>query len=161
MAADQSKLDSLWKRVEDARLQWKFAHQYVKEVNEDKLSGGIPSADGSYAQSRALRAQHLAVEKYLHALQEFKGALAMENSASQEPAVEPANGSNGQKPITPRERQVLTLIASGKSSKEIAAELGIAFRTAGCHRYRVQTKLNAHNTADLTKAALRMGLIEL
>ena len=63
--------------------------------------------------------------------------------------------------ITPRERQVLALIAAGRSSKEIACELGIAFRTAICHRYRIQKKLQAHNTADLTRAALRIGLIEL
>ena len=63
--------------------------------------------------------------------------------------------------ITPRERQVLALIAAGKSSKLIAYELGISFRTAISHRYRLQTKLKAHNTADLTRAAMRMGLVEL
>lgn len=163
MAADQAKLDALWKRVEDARLQWKFAHQYVKEVSADRLAGAIPSPDGSYAHLRALRGQRLAVENYHRALQEFNAALLLENAppSAGEPLVETANGSNGHKPVTPREREVLKLIASGKSSKEIAAHLGIAFRTVVCHRYRIQTKLNAHNTADLTRVALRMGLVEL
>jgi len=40
-------------------------------------------------------------------------------------------------------------------------EDAIAYRTVVCHRYRIQTKLKAHKTADLTRAALRMGLIEL
>ena len=63
--------------------------------------------------------------------------------------------------LTAREREVLTLIASGKSSRQIASALGIAFKTAVCHRSHIQTKLNLHNVADLTRAALRMGLIEL
>ena len=62
--------------------------------------------------------------------------------------------------LTVREREVLALIASGKSSKQIAADFGIAFNTVVCHRYHIQTKLNAHNIADLTRAAMRMGLVE-
>jgi DNA-binding NarL/FixJ family response regulator len=61
---------------------------------------------------------------------------------------------------TARELEVLTLIASGKSTKETAHLLGIAFKTAASHRSRVMAKLNANNTADLTRAAIRMGLIE-
>lgn len=63
------------------------------------------------------------------------------------------------KGITAREREVLALIASGKSTKEIAHLLTIAFRTAVCHRSHLQFKLEAHNTAALTRAAIRMGLI--
>jgi DNA-binding NarL/FixJ family response regulator len=70
-----------------------------------------------------------------------------------------AQSADGQR-LTPREREVLALIASGQSSKQIAFTLGIGFKTVVCHRYRVQTKLKARNTADLTRAAIRMGLIE-
>jgi DNA-binding NarL/FixJ family response regulator len=62
--------------------------------------------------------------------------------------------------LTPRERQVLTLIAGGKKTKTLAYELGIAFKTAACHRTRIMSKLYAQNAADLTRAAIRMGLIE-
>ena len=165
MAGDQTKLDLLWKRVEDARLQWKSARQNAKEVQEDRLSGGLPAADGSYAHLHALRDQRLAVEHYLHALQEFKGALALERSPEEPPEEKPAvgttNGSNGQEAITPREREVLALIAAGKSSKQIATHLGIAFRTAVSHRYHLYRKLNIHTNVELTRAAMRMGLIDL
>ena len=67
----------------------------------------------------------------------------------------------GEAAISLRERQVLVLIASGKSSKQIAARLGIAFKTVVAHRYHIQKKLNAHNTAALTLAAIRMGLVDL
>lgn len=61
---------------------------------------------------------------------------------------------------TPRELEVLGLIASGKSTKEVAHLLGITFKTAASHRSRIMAKVNANNTADLTRAAIRMGLIE-
>ena len=97
------------------------------------------------------------IEGYLRVLREFKAALALEK-APQEPAVETAGGTQA---ITPREREVLALIASGKSSKQIAAELGIAFRTALCHRNRIYQKLNVHTNVELTRVAMRMGFVEL
>ena len=61
--------------------------------------------------------------------------------------------------LTPRQIEVLRLIAEGKSSKEIAAELGMAFRTAVCHRYRIFQKLGIHETATAVRLAVRAGLI--
>ena len=61
--------------------------------------------------------------------------------------------------LTPREQQVLRLIALGSTSKEVAAVLGMAFKTAACHRQRIADKLNAHNTAAMTRAAIELGLL--
>lgn len=61
--------------------------------------------------------------------------------------------------LTPREIEVLRLIAEGKSSKEIASELGMAFRTAVCHRYRIFQKLKVHETASVVRLAVRAGLV--
>jgi DNA-binding NarL/FixJ family response regulator len=61
--------------------------------------------------------------------------------------------------ITSREREVLALLAGGMSTKEIAYELGIAFKTVACHRTRIMNKLVCRNVADMTRAAIRMGLI--
>ena len=61
--------------------------------------------------------------------------------------------------LTDRERQVLTLIAQGKTSKEIARALGIAFRTVICHRFRISKKIAARNAADFTRLAIRIGLV--
>ena len=63
--------------------------------------------------------------------------------------------------LTYRERQVLILIAQGKTSKEIARTYGIAFRTVISHRFRISKKIAAHNTADFTRWAIRMGLVPL
>ena len=62
--------------------------------------------------------------------------------------------------LTRREYEVLVLVASGKSSKQIAEQLRIAFKTVVVHRQNLFKKLKLHNAVDLTRAAIRMGLIE-
>ena len=62
--------------------------------------------------------------------------------------------------LTERERQVLVLIAGGKSTKEAALALGISYKTADSHRSRILEKLNVHETASMVRYAIRSGLIE-
>ena len=62
--------------------------------------------------------------------------------------------------LTPREVEVLKLIACGHSGKQIAEKLGIAFRTARSHRSNLMEKLDVHDTASLVRYAIRTGLIE-
>ena len=61
--------------------------------------------------------------------------------------------------LTERERQVLVLIAQGKSTKEAAATLGISYKTADSHRSRILEKLGVHETASMVRYAIRAGLI--
>ena len=63
-------------------------------------------------------------------------------------------------PLTSRERQVLQLVGEGKSSKEVAAVLGISLKTVESHRTRLMQKLNIHETASLVRYAIRRGLIQ-
>ena len=60
-----------------------------------------------------------------------------------------------------REREVLQLLAEGKSSPDIARHLGIAVKTIETHRRNIMKKLNLHGVAELTKYAVREGLTEL
>jgi DNA-binding NarL/FixJ family response regulator len=60
-----------------------------------------------------------------------------------------------------RERQVLSLLAEGKHSAEIAAELAISVGTVDVHRRNIMRKLNLHTIAELTKFAVRKGLTSL
>ena len=64
-------------------------------------------------------------------------------------------------PLTPRERQVLQLIAEGKTTKEAAAILEISVKTAESHRFRIMRKLEVHETAGLVRNAIRMGLTQI
>ena len=63
-------------------------------------------------------------------------------------------------PLTSRERQILQLIGEGKSSKEIAALLGISIKTAESHRTRLMRKLDIHELASLVRYAIRRGLVQ-
>ena len=63
--------------------------------------------------------------------------------------------------LTPREREVLTLIAEGFSNAEIAEKLVISVKTVDRHRENIMRKLNLHSRIDLVKYALRIGLIDL
>ncbi len=62
--------------------------------------------------------------------------------------------------LTPREIDVLRLIALGSSSKAVACKLGISFKTAHSHRHNVMGKLGMHETTALVRYAIRIGLIQ-
>ena len=63
-------------------------------------------------------------------------------------------------PLSARERQVLQLVGEGKSTKEVASQLGISVKTAESHRSRLMRKLDIHETASLVLYAIRRGLIQ-
>jgi len=70
----------------------------------------------------------------------------------------------GQPPLgklTAREREVLILIAEGRSNKEIADQLKLGVRTVETHREHVMRRLNIHSVAGLTKFAIVHGLVSL
>jgi DNA-binding NarL/FixJ family response regulator len=63
-------------------------------------------------------------------------------------------------PLTPREIEVLKLLAEGLSSKQAAARLGITFKTAACHRSVILSKLGVHETVSAVRWAIRAGVVE-
>ena len=63
--------------------------------------------------------------------------------------------------LTPREREVVQLLAEGKTSKEVAVALNLSVKTAETHRTNIMRKLNLHSVADLTLYALRSGIAQV
>ena len=63
--------------------------------------------------------------------------------------------------LTPRELEIVRLITLGKGNKQVAAQLGIAVRTAETHRANVMRKLNLHNLAEVVQYAMVRGLVEI
>ncbi len=63
--------------------------------------------------------------------------------------------------LTPRQREVLQLLAEGRSAKEIASSLGISTRTVEFHKYQMMETLDLHSSAELTHFAIKHGLVEL
>jgi DNA-binding NarL/FixJ family response regulator len=62
--------------------------------------------------------------------------------------------------LTQRERQVLKLLAEGKTSRDIAKYLGVSLKTAMTHRSNLMAKLGMHSRAEVIKFAIRKGIIE-
>lgn len=61
--------------------------------------------------------------------------------------------------LTSREREVVQLLAEGKSTKEVASALNITFKTAATHRTNILRKLELHSLADLVRYAIRNGIV--
>jgi two-component system, NarL family, nitrate/nitrite response regulator NarL len=115
------------------------AHGYVsKEAPPDEVLRAIESVHGGepYFSEEIARA----------ALNEFVTSGGKKEPFSQ---------------LTSREREVLVLIAEGRSNKEIADGLGIGVRTIETHRERIMRRLNIHSVAGLTKYAIANGLVSL
>jgi DNA-binding NarL/FixJ family response regulator len=62
--------------------------------------------------------------------------------------------------LSSREIEVLQLIAEGKPNKQVAAELGVSFKTVDKHRQHLMSKLDIHDVAGLTRYAMAEGIIE-
>jgi DNA-binding NarL/FixJ family response regulator len=74
---------------------------------------------------------------------------------------EPEGGALPAEELTPREQEVLVLLAQGKQNKEIAAELVITERTVKFHISSILAKLGAGNRTEAVTIALQQGLVEL
>ncbi len=70
------------------------------------------------------------------------------------------NPENACSRLSVREREILQLIAEGRNTKEIAYDLDISDKTVAAHRLSLMAKLNLHTIADLTRYAIRQGLVE-
>jgi DNA-binding NarL/FixJ family response regulator len=62
--------------------------------------------------------------------------------------------------LTSREREVLQMIAEGKTNKDIATVLNLSVYTVDAHRGRIMEKLNVHSVTDLVRFAVRCGLVD-
>jgi len=73
----------------------------------------------------------------------------------------PTNSSNVAYVLTPREREVLTLVADGNNTRQVAEQLKVSAKTVETHRRNLMEKLSIHSIAELTKFAIREGLTTL
>lgn len=69
--------------------------------------------------------------------------------------------TNGRGRLTPREREIVQLLAEGKSSKEVAVALGLSVKTAETHRSNIMRKLELHSVSDLVLYAVRNNIVHV
>jgi two-component system, NarL family, response regulator NreC len=79
----------------------------------------------------------------------------------QEPVPTDESELSEEKILSKRERQVLELVAEGRTTPQISELLGISPKTVARHRERIMNKLNLHSAAELVRFAIRKGLIEI
>ena len=123
--------------------------QYVSEALEAGVKGYVLKSQVANDLVTAIR-QVLRGDVYLS-----PGIASAVMAAYRTRSDRPAN------PLTARERQVLQLIAEGKSTKEIASILGVSVKTAESHRSRIMQKLDIHETASLVRYAVKRGLVQV
>ena len=73
---------------------------------------------------------------------------------------DPAGEKRATDVLTDREKEILIMIAEGNSSKEIAFNLGLSIKTIDAHRQRIMNKLDMRSIAELTRVAIKDGLID-
>lgn len=88
-------------------------------------------------------------------------AVSSDVSAAMVRALQRRDGVDMVASLSERERQVLRLLAMGSSAKEVAAHLAISVKTVETHRARLCAKVATHSVADLTRLAVRAGLIDV
>jgi DNA-binding NarL/FixJ family response regulator len=160
----------------------------IMDISMPEMSG-VEAAGKIHAESPAIKiiilSMHTEKRYILGALKAGATGIVVKNSASAElltaietvvsgqtylsPSVSNVLVQNilesgadaGEKMLSPRERQILQLIAMGKGAKEIGYELGISNKTVEAHRMQLMNKLDIRNVADLVKYAIREGMIEL
>ncbi len=128
--------------------------QYFFEMLRAGASGYVPKRAAPDELASAIRAVSRG-EVFLYpslAGRLVQDYLVRREVEAQEPSVDE---------LTPREQEVLTLIAQGLSNGEIAEQLVISAKTVDRHRENIMRKLNLHNRVELVKYALRKGLIDL
>lgn len=115
-------------------------------------------AAGYLPKSAASAELNLAIEhvmngkKYLSPTIEQRASFDLSETSPRQPALAE---------LTPRQREVLTLIAEGRSTKDIARALSISVKTVETHRAQLMDRLNIHDIARLVRYAIKIGLVSL
>jgi len=125
--------------------------EYVRPVIRAGASGFLLKGSGLSDLVAAIRA--VASGDAFFSPEVAKVLLEDSRSGPPAPASEPSDG------LTRREREVLVLVAEGKSSPEIAKMLDLSVKTVEGHRGRIMAKLGVHNVAGLVRHAIKLGLV--
>ena len=126
--------------------------EYIRRFLKAGVSGYVLKKSAGSDLTAAIRAVH-------------RGGLVLDPDVAREAMNE--RGSDGPHEadpydaLTDREKQVLKLVAEGRSNKEVADLLGISVKTAMSHREHIMEKLDLHSRTELIRFAIRQGIIRV
>lgn len=127
------------------------AHEYVRGALDAGANGYILKDVSANEMIRAIRT---VASGGLHLSPDVAGTVL----AAAEGKTNPSDKANEPYGLTPREKDVLRLVASGKTNKQIADDLTISVRTVESHRQNLREKLDGGNAMQLMKVAQELGL---
>ena len=126
--------------------------EYVRRLLKAGVSGYVLKKSAGAELANAIRAVH-------------RGGLVLDPEVARTAMAEANPAAPGAADpydvLTDREKQVLKLVAEGKSNKEVAEVLGISVKTAMSHREHVMEKLGVHNRTELVRFAIKKGVIRV
>lgn len=126
--------------------------EYVRRLLKAGVSGYVLKKSAGAELANAIRAVH-------------RGGLVLDPEVARTAMEEGGPAAPGEvdpyDSLTDREKQVLKLVAEGRSNKEVAEVLGISVRTAMSHREHVMEKLGLHNRTELVRFAIKKGVIRV
>ena len=145
------------KEFPETRILILSAHSddaYVEQVTELGAAGFLPKQTSSHDLATAIREVHKGNTFFSP---EITRRLKARNRDSVD---REGNRKTKNNRLSSREVEVLQLIAEGRPNKQVAAELGVSFKTVDKHRQHLMAKLNIHDVAGLTRYAIAEGIIE-
>jgi two-component system response regulator NreC len=147
------EIKNIWPQVSVVALTIHEDQEYFFNMLEAGASGYVPKRA---APEELLTAIQVAAtgEVYLYP---SLAKLLVKDYLAHDPVNSSDQNING---LTPREQEVLTLLADGDSNSEIASKLSISPKTVSRHRENIMRKLNLHSRTELVKYAIRKGIIQ-
>jgi DNA-binding NarL/FixJ family response regulator len=146
------ELKKLGRRAKVLILSQYEDREYVRRLLKAGVSGYVLKKSAGSELANAIRAVH-------------RGGLVLDpevaRAAMSEGGPSAGGAADPYEALTDREKQVLKLVAEGKSNKEVADDLGISVKTAMTHREHVMEKLGLHNRTELVRFAIRQGVIRV
>src|SRR6266849_4148720 len=128
------------------------SEQVVREVLEAGARGYLLKSDTG----RDLVSAIEALQKNQTFFTSNVAEMVLENYLRSKPEFSPSSKNE----LTPREREIVQLLAEGKSTKEVAVALGLSVKTAETHRANIMRKLNLHSISELVLYAVRNNIVK-
>lgn len=144
-------------RRRDGRYRWYMKRGQPLYDGSGNAIGVIGCCWDVTSQKQALDALNQATDKHRDVLANLKQAVSVIEDFVRTDQETPAYRNDNR--LTPRQREILQLIARGYATREIAAQLHVSVKTVESHRAQLMQRLNIHDVAGLTRFAIRVGMI--
>ncbi len=139
----------------DARIVVITMHRETAYARRALAAGASAFVLKSSAPDELIAAIHTALAGRTFITPEVAGEMPVSNGRARPPS------GGAAAPLTPRQREVLQLLAAGKTAKEIAALLGVSTRTVEFHKYKMMEALGLRTGAELVRFAFEHGIATL